>query len=88
MFNDVRASAQVRGGVGVLLPGDDTTLPGAYAGHARYRDGALETFDGQSWRGTPATWSEEAVEMVARTGITGIAALTSIGVPTPAGPTG
>lgn len=86
MFNDVRASAQVRGGVGVLLPGDDPALPGAYAGHTRYRAGALETFDGQTWRGTPATWSQESVELVARTGITGIAALTSIGVPDPGWP--
>ncbi|MGH3762939.1 hypothetical protein [Actinophytocola sp.] len=86
MFTDLRRAASVRTGVGVVLPGDDPTLPGAYAGHTRYRAGTLEAFDGETRRGTPATWSEESVELVARTGITGIAALTSIGVPDPGWP--
>lgn len=86
MFTDLRRSASVRTGVGVVLPGDDPTAPGAYAGHTRYRAGALEAFDGETWRGMPATWAAEAVEVVVRSGITGSASLTSIGVPDPGWP--
>jgi hypothetical protein len=86
MFTDLRRAASARTGVGVLLPGDDPGAPGAYAGHTRYRAGTLEAFDGETWRGTPAMWAAESVEIVVRSGITGTASLTSVGVPDPGWP--
>jgi hypothetical protein len=49
---DVRRSAAMRTGVGVLLPGDVASDPGAYAGQVRYRAGVLEAWDGTTWRAT------------------------------------
>lgn len=49
---DVRRSASMRTGVGVLLPGDLAGDPGAYAGQVRYRGGVLEAWDGAAWHAT------------------------------------
>jgi hypothetical protein len=49
---DVRRSASMRTGVGVLLPGDRATDAGAYAGQVRYRAGVLEAWDGSRWHAT------------------------------------
>ena len=86
MFTDLRKAAGVRTGVGVLLPGDDPTVPGAYSGHTRYRSAGLETFDGTTWRGASPLFVAETREGIARTGITGIAALTSVAIPDPGWP--
>ncbi len=86
MFTDLRRAAGVRTGVGVLLPGDDPAGPGAFTGHTRYRAGGLESFDGTTWRGASPVFVAETREGVARTGITGIASLTSVAVPDPGWP--
>lgn len=83
---DLRRAAHVRGGVGVLLPGDDPGQLGAYTGQTRYRDGSLESFDGTTWRGGVRIESADTGELVARTGETGIAALTSLAVADPGWP--
>jgi hypothetical protein len=83
---DLRRAAHVRGAVGVLLPGDDPAQLGAYAGQTRYRGGSLETFDGTTWRGGARMESADTSELVARTGETGIAALTSLAVNDPGWP--
>ncbi|MCO1575372.1 hypothetical protein M8C13_06305 [Crossiella sp. SN42] len=60
---DARRGAFLRGGVRLLLAGDDPREPGSYPGQYRHRAG-LEYWDGQSWRGTlaPPPGSTSVVE--------------------------
>jgi hypothetical protein len=85
MLTDLRTAAGVRGGVGVLLPGDDPAAVGGYAGQTRYR-GSLEAFDGQRWRGGLRLAAQDTSEIVVRSGETGAAALTSLRVTDPGWP--
>lgn len=84
-LTDLRRAAHIRGGVGVLLPGDDPADLGAYAGQTRYR-GSLESFDGEQWRGGLRLAALESTDLVARNGEAGVAALTSVAVPDPGWP--
>jgi hypothetical protein len=82
---DVRRSAAMRTGVGVLLPGDRATDAGAYAGQVRYRAGVLEVWDGSSWHAA----HQPAFYFVVTTPIdnqTTNAAIGSIAVPDPGWP--
>ncbi|RLK54818.1 hypothetical protein [Actinokineospora cianjurensis] len=86
MRTDLRRAAGTRGGVGVLLPGDALTDPGAYPGHTRYRPTGLETWDGERWRGAQPQWAGEGVNWVTRTGIRDNADINSLVVPDPGWP--
>lgn len=86
MFTDLRKAAGVRGGVGVLLPGDNPAELGAYTGHTRYRAGGVESFDGTRWRGAQPMWAAETIDVLVHGGQNGDQSLTSIAVPDPGVP--
>ena len=82
---DVRRSASMRTGVGVLLPGDRAGDAGAHVGQVRYRGGVLEAWDGGTWRATNQLALFTA-NVQAVSGQTGLAALASIAIPDPGWP--
>jgi hypothetical protein len=86
MVTDLRRAAGVRGGIGVLLPGDNPSEPGAYTGHTRYWSGGVESFDGQRWRSAQPIWAREADNLVVRDGISTVADILSLSVPDPGWP--
>lgn len=82
---DVRRSASMRTGVGVLLPGDRATDAGAYTGQVRYRAGVLEAWDGAAWHAThqPTFYTVATTQLDNQTTN---AAIASITVPDPGWP--
>jgi hypothetical protein len=82
---DVRRSAAMRTGVGVLLPGDRAGDAGAYVGQVRYRAGVLEAWDGTGWHATnQLAMFTASVQAVSKQ--TGLAVLASVVIPDPGWP--
>ncbi|MCP3801860.1 hypothetical protein NLX83_21575 [Allokutzneria sp. A3M-2-11 16] len=84
-IRDRRRAAWVRGGVRLLLPGDDRAEPGAYVGEYRHRNG-LEAWDGSLWRGTRALPALHTTTISERRGVTEPVSVAALTVPDPGWP--
>ncbi|MGI8310663.1 hypothetical protein [Saccharopolyspora hattusasensis] len=83
---DLRRSTATRNGIRVLLPGDDPTEPGVHSGQSRYRDGRLETWNGQAWHTPRTTEVFETTAITRRQDQSGLAPIAAIQIPDPGGP--